>query len=120
LTLVSAPAAIIVMLTEITSHPATAAAFPPILGSVAVGIGQNPLLLVAPAALAASCAFMLPVATPPNAIIYGSNRISIPDMARAGIWLNILAITLITAASFTLMMWMLGVQVDVLPEWVNG
>lgn len=86
----------IIFLTEMTSNTATTAAFLPIIGPVAIGLGQDPLLLALPVALAASCAFMLPVATPPNAIIYGSNEISIPEMARAGLWLNILFILLVS------------------------
>lgn len=91
---------LIVFLTEMTSNTATSAAFLPIMGSVALGLGQEPLLFTLPVALAASCAFMLPVATPPNAIIYGSNRISIPEMARAGLWLNLIFITLVTLATY--------------------
>ena len=92
--------AIIIFLTEMTSNTATAAAFLPIMGSVAIGVGQDPLLFALPAALAASCAFMLPVATPPNAIVYGSERIQIPEMAKAGIWLNILFMFLISLAAY--------------------
>lgn len=91
---------LIVFLTEMTSNTATTAAFLPILGSVAVGLGHDPLLFALPVALAASCAFMLPVATPPNAIIYGSDRIHIPEMARAGIWLNIIFILLTSLMAY--------------------
>ena len=94
--LVAVVTAIIVLLTELTSNTATAAAFLPVVASVAVGIGRDPLLLVVPAALAASCAFMLPVATPPNAIVYGSGRVTIPQMVRAGFLLNLLFVLLIT------------------------
>lgn len=83
---------LIVFLTEMTSNTATTAAFLPIMGSVAVGLALDPFLFSLPVALAASCAFMLPVATPPNAIIYGSGRIHIPEMARAGMWLNLVFI----------------------------
>ncbi len=112
--------ALIVFLTEITSNTATAAAFLPIMASVAIGIGQNPLLLVVPAALAASCAFMLPVATPPNAIVYGSGLISIPQMSRAGLWLNGLFIVLITALAYTLLGVVLGFEAGVVPAWARG
>jgi sodium-dependent dicarboxylate transporter 2/3/5 len=107
---VVAATALIIFLTELTSNTATAAAFLPILASVAQGIGRDPLLLVVPAALAASCAFMLPVATPPNAIIYGSGRLTIPQMARAGLLLNISFIILITAAAYTLVPLVLGID----------
>src|SRR5690625_5217131 len=66
---------LVIFLTEITSNTATAATLLPILASVAIGLGQNPLLFALPAVIAASCAFMLPVATPPNAIVYGSGKI---------------------------------------------
>ena len=90
--------ALIVFLTEMTSNTATTAAFLPIMGSVAVG--QEPLLFTLPVALAASCAFMLPVATPPNAIIYSSNRINIPEMVKAGVSLNIIFMFLISLLAY--------------------
>ncbi len=96
-------AAFIIFLTELTSNTATAAAFLPILGAVAVRAGWDPLVLAAPAALAASCAFMLPVATPPNAIVYGSGRLEMADMARAGLWLNLLMIVVVTLAGALLL-----------------
>ena len=109
----------IVLLTELTSNTATTAAFLPIMASVAVGVGQNPYLLVVPAALAASCAFMLPVATPPNAIVYGSEVLSIPEMARAGAVLNALFIVLITAVAYGLAPLVLGVEIGVVPPWAG-
>jgi sodium-dependent dicarboxylate transporter 2/3/5 len=93
---------VVVFLTELTSNTATAAAFLPVMGSLAVAIGVDPMLLVIPAALAASCAFMMPVATPPNAIVYGSGYVTIPEMVRAGLVLNVMAIVLITALVLTL------------------
>lgn len=85
---------VIVLLTEMTSNTATAATFLPVLAALTVG--ADPMLLLAAATLAASCAFMLPVATPPNAIVYGSDRITLPQMARAGVWLNVLFAVLVT------------------------
>jgi sodium-dependent dicarboxylate transporter 2/3/5 len=111
--------ATIVMLTEITSNTATSAAFLPILASAAIGIGQNPFLLVIPAAIGASCAFMLPVATPPNAIVYGSGYISIPQMSRAGIWMNVTSIVLITVLAYTLLLTAFGVDIGVVPAWAQ-
>src|SRR5690606_3519256 len=102
LLVVLAVTTVIVFLTELTSNTATAAAFLPVVAALAVGIGADPLLLAVPVALGASCAFMMPVATPPNAIIYGSGRLTIPQMARAGLWLNLLMIVLVTAAAFLL------------------
>ncbi len=109
---------IIVFLTEITSNTATAAAFLPILASTAIGIGQDPMLFVLPAAIAASCAFMLPVATPPNAIIYGSGKVTIPQMANAGIWLNIIVSVLFTIASYTIFAYVFGIEIGVVPDWI--
>ncbi|HSH44213.1 MAG TPA: SLC13 family permease [Longimicrobiales bacterium] len=100
LLLVLTVTAVVVFLTELTSNTATAAAFLPVLGPLAVVLGEDPLLLVVPAALAASCAFMMPVATPPNAIVYGSGYVTIPQMVRAGIWLNLLFIALISVMSY--------------------
>lgn len=111
---------VIVFLTELTSNTATTAAFLPVVSSVALGLGENPLLLAIPAAIAASCAFMMPVATPPNAIVYGSSFITIPQMARAGLILNLLFIVLITILMYTLVLTVFGVELGVLPPWAVG
>jgi sodium-dependent dicarboxylate transporter 2/3/5 len=108
--LVAVAAGLVLVLTELTSNTATAAAFLPILGGVAVGLGAGPMLLVVPAALAASCAFMLPVATPPNAIVFGTGHISMGQMMRGGVWLNVIGLVLITLAAYTLGAWALGLQ----------
>ena len=89
---------VIIFLTEITSNTATAAAFLPLLGPVAVSLDTSAAMLVIPAAVAASCAFMMPVATPPNAIIFASGKLKIVDMVKAGLVLNLAAIVLITLA----------------------
>lgn len=86
---------VMIFLTELTSNTASAAAFLPVVAALAIGIGADPLLLALPTALAASCAFMLPVATPPNAIVYGTGKLSIPQMATAGLWLNLFFAALI-------------------------
>ena len=86
----------VVFLTELTSNTASTAALLPVLASLAVGMGIHPYYLLFPTALGASCAFMMPVATPPNAIVFGSNRISVLQMARAGIWFNLLSVLLVT------------------------
>ncbi len=97
--MVAAVTVVIVLLTEITSNTATAATFLPVVAALAVASGLDPLLLAAPAALAASCAFMLPVATPPNAIVYASERVPIIAMIRAGLVLNVVMVLLITVMS---------------------
>ena len=98
----------ILLLTEMTSNTATAATFLPVASGVALGTGVAPLMLAAPVALAATCAFMLPVATPPNAIAYGSGYVTIGQMVKGGVWLNIIAAVLISIASMTLLVWVFG------------
>ena len=95
-------ATLIIFLTELTSNVATTATFLPVAGAVAIEAGIDPIVLVVPATLAASCAFMLPVATPPNAIVFGSGLLTIPKMVRAGIVLNILGIVLVSLVALTL------------------
>ncbi|WP_314302095.1 DASS family sodium-coupled anion symporter [Kocuria palustris] len=102
-------AAGILFLTELTSNTATAATFLPVAGGIAMGMGMDPLLLAIPVALAATCAFMLPVATPPNAIAYGSGYVSIPQMIKGGIWLNLIGLVLNTAVTMTLAVWVFGI-----------
>jgi len=109
LLLLATVVAFVILLTELTSNTATAATFLPVLGALAIVIGQDPLLLAVPAAIAASGAFMLPVATPPNAIVYGSGALEIPDMVRAGVWINLLFTLLITAAARILVPIVFGV-----------
>ncbi|TNE98696.1 MAG: anion transporter, partial [Gammaproteobacteria bacterium] len=96
-------AAVIIFLTEVTSNTATAAAFLPLLGALALSQGVPPVLLAVPAALAASCAFMMPVATPPNAIVFSSGHMQIGDMIRAGFALNLIGIVVVTAFSYGLL-----------------
>jgi sodium-dependent dicarboxylate transporter 2/3/5 len=108
--IVTGVTATIIMLTELTSNTATAATFLPLVAELATRFGHDPLMLAIPATLAASCAFMLPVATPPNAIIYGSGRVTMGQMAWAGIWLNVLATAVIVAAAFVLLPLVFGVE----------
>lgn len=100
--LLVAVTSLIIFLTEVTSNTATAAAFLPLLGPVAVSMELSPLYLVVPAALAASFAFMLPVATPPNAIVFASGKLQIKDMVRAGLVLNLVGIVAISLFSLWL------------------
>ena len=103
---VAATACLIILLTELTSNTATTAAFLPVLGSVALQADLQPLTLAVPTALAASCAFMLPVATPPNAIVFGTGYVGIPDMLRVGIVLNVLGVVVITAMTQSILPYM--------------
>lgn len=100
LVLIICAATMVIFLTEMTSNLATTATFLPVVAAIAVEIGGAPISLAVPVALAASCAFMLPVATPPNAIVFSSGLISIPQMARAGLLLNLLGIVLVSAVAY--------------------
>ena len=92
----------VILLTELTSNTATTAALVPVVAGAAILLELDPLTLAVPAALAASCAFMLPVATPPNAIVFGSGHVTIPQMVRAGVVLNVVGSVLIVATVMTL------------------
>ena len=96
LVLVAAAAGLVVFLTELTSNLATAATFLPVVAAIAAQSGIEPLVLCVPVTLAASCAFMLPVATPPNAIVFSSGALTIPQMIRAGILMNLIAMMTLT------------------------
>jgi len=86
----------VTFLTEVTSNTATASLLMPVLAATAIATDINPMLLMVPAVLSASCAFMLPVATAPNAVVFGSEKIRIKDMARAGLLLNLVGAVVIT------------------------
>jgi sodium-dependent dicarboxylate transporter 2/3/5 len=109
----------ILLLTEMTSNTGTAATFLPIVSAVALSLGQNPLLFLVPTALAANCSYMMPVGTPPNAIVFGSGRVRLPQMAGAGMLLNLLLVPIVV-----LILWVLGpmvfeLKLDTLPEWAQ-
>lgn len=108
---------ITIFLTEITSNTATATLLVPIMGSAAIAMGVHPYATIIGACVAASFAFMLPVATPPNAVVFGSGCISIKQMAKAGLWLNILGTILITAFVVYLLPVIWGIDLHMVPEW---
>lgn len=97
-------------LTEVTSNVATASMLLPILASVALKLDLHPFGLMVGATLAASCAFMLPVATPPNAVVFGSGFLQMKDMVRAGFWLNMISILLVTLMVYYVLPWMWGID----------
>lgn len=101
--LILAIVGLVIFLTELTSNTATTAALVPVLAAVAAVGNIDPLMLAAPTAMAASCAFMLPVATAPNAVIYSSGHVNIPTLARAGLWLNVIGTFLVTAVCYALL-----------------
>lgn len=92
----------VVFLTELTSNTATTATLVPVLAAVAPSLDVHPYILIIPAAIAASCAFMLPIATPPNAIVFGSGHIPMNEMRKSGFWLNLLCILVITTLAYFL------------------
>ena len=93
---------LVIFLTELTSNLATTATLLPVLAALALELGISPVTLTVPVALAASCAFMLPVATPPNAIVFGSGRLTIPQMAKAGLVMNLVGIVLLSLVALFL------------------
>jgi len=100
--LVILAATMIIFLTELTSNIATTATFLPVVGAIAIESGYDPIVLAVPVTFAASCAFMLPVATPPNAIVFGSGMLTIPKMVRAGMMLNMVGIVLVSLVAIFL------------------
>ena len=100
--LVVASVALVIFLTELTSNLATTATLLPVMGAIAIQAGLPPMVLVVPVTIAASCAFMLPVATPPNAIVFSTGKLSIPQMVKAGIELNIIGIIIVSLAALNL------------------
>jgi sodium-dependent dicarboxylate transporter 2/3/5 len=100
----------VLFLTEITSNTATATMILPILATIAVGIHIHPLALMIPAAMAANCAFMLPVGTPPNAIVFGTDKVSIREMATTGFWLNLFSCVVIVIFVWFMVPWLFGID----------
>ena len=111
---------LIIFLTELTSNTATTSTFLPIVAGIAVGIGENPFLLVFPTVLAANCAFMMPVATPPNAVVFASGHITVAQLIRGGIWVNLFGIAAATLIAYTAVGLAFDVAPGVLPDWAVG
>ncbi len=110
---------LVVFLTEITSNTATATLLVPIMGASAIALNIHPFATIIPACVAASFAFMLPVATPPNAVVFGSGAIRISDMAKAGLWLNIIGSILVVIFVVYLLPLLWGIDLNTLPEWAT-
>lgn len=108
--------ALVLVLTEITSNTATASMMYPIMASLAVALGIHPYALMIAAGVSASCAFMLPVATPPNAVVFGSGYLRITDMMKAGFALNIFGIILVTLSIYYLLPLFWGIDLSTVPE----
>ncbi|MBI5867002.1 MAG: DASS family sodium-coupled anion symporter [candidate division Zixibacteria bacterium] len=94
--------AVMVFMSELTSNTAQVATMLPILAALAPVLGVKPMFVLLPSTIAASCAFMMPVGTPPNAIVFGTGLVRMPQMMKAGFWLNIIGIVIITALTYVL------------------
>ncbi len=116
--LTAAVCLVVTFLTEVTSNTAIASIFTPVLGAAAVAVGMNPLLLMVPGAISASCAFMLPVATPPNAVVFASGQVTVRQMAKAGLLLNFLGVFLVTLVVYTVAVPAFGIKIGQVPAWV--
>lgn len=115
--LIMAISLLVTFLTELTSNTATVETFLPILAGLAVSTEVNPLLFMLPATVAGSLAFMLPVATPPNAIIFGTRRLTVIEMAKAGFVLNLIGIIVVTIATYYFGTYIFDITAGVFPEW---
>jgi sodium-dependent dicarboxylate transporter 2/3/5 len=117
--LISAVALLTIFLTEVTSNTATTAMLIPIISGVAISMSIHPYGPIIAVCIAASYAFMLPVATPPNAIVFGSRQVTISQMIRAGLALNILGWLLITLVVALLLPLVWGMDPSALPSWIT-
>lgn len=118
--LVLATCLLLTFLTEFTSNTATCNIVLPILAPAAVRMGVDPRLMMVAAALSASCAFMLPVATPPNALVFGSGRVTVGDMARRGIALNLIGVVVVTLAVLWSYAPQAGIEARTVPDWARS
>ena len=119
LVMIAGTCLLLTALTELTSNTATATMAMPILASAAIRMGIHPFLLMIPGAIAASCAFMLPVATPPNAIVFGSGWVTIPQMARAGAAMNLIGVVVVTIIVYFIGTAVFGISLSQLPGWAR-
>jgi len=119
LTMLIAVISVALLMTELMSNVALISVLLPVLGGMSLSLNENPLLFTIPATLAASCAFMLPMSTPPNAIVFASGYIRIPQMIKAGIWLNLVSILLTTLFAMTLLSVVFDIEAGKLPQWVQ-
>jgi sodium-dependent dicarboxylate transporter 2/3/5 len=106
-------------LTELTSNTATTTMMMPVLAATAVGLDIHPFLLMIPGTISASCAFMMPVATPPNAIVFGSGYVTIPQMARKGLALNLIGVVMVTAVVYFVAFSVFGITAGEVPSWAK-
>ncbi|MDH5387204.1 MAG: SLC13 family permease [Gammaproteobacteria bacterium] len=119
ISLIAATSAMVVFLTEVTSNTATAEMLLPLVASIAKAIEVNPLLLMLPVTLSASMAFMMPVATPPNAIVFASGQLKIRDMVITGFIINLIVIVMITLATYFWGTQIFSIDENVIPAWAT-
>lgn len=117
--MVAGTSILLTFLTELTSNTGTTEMILPVLAALSVAVKVHPLLLMLPATISASCAFMLPVATPPNAIIFGSGRVPIAKMASVGIVLNLIGVVLLTSLVMLVIAPMFGLLSGGMPDWAQ-
>jgi sodium-dependent dicarboxylate transporter 2/3/5 len=110
--------AFITLFTEFNSNTATANIMLPILASIGIAANTNPLILMIPATIAASLAFMMPAGTGPNSVVFGSNKVTVKDMMNCGIWLNLVSVVLLTLILYTIVMPWLNLE-TALPVWAK-
>jgi sodium-dependent dicarboxylate transporter 2/3/5 len=120
LILIASICLLVTFLTEVTSNTATVETLLPIMAGLAISIEENPLLFMLPATISGSLAFMLPVATPPNAIIFGTRRLQVSQMARAGLVLNLIGVVVVTLITYYLGSEIFDIARGVFPEWAHG
>tara|TARA_R110000772_G_scaffold82075_8_gene174301 strand:- start:2306 stop:2707 length:402 start_codon:yes stop_codon:yes gene_type:complete len=116
LIIISVAATMILFLTEITSNTATGTMILPVVAALALAINIHPFALMVPCAMAANCAFMLPVGTPPNAIIFATGKLRIAEMIRVGFILNIIAAIIIVFTTYFTLPLMWGIDLNAVPE----
>ncbi len=119
LVLILLACAAITLISEFASNTATAAIFVPIFAASAQALQVNPLPVMIAVAVAASCGFMLPIATGPNAIVFGSGFVRTPDMAKAGIWLDIMGVILVTLAVYLFAVPAFQIDLSQFPSWAK-
>ncbi len=107
---------LVTFLTELTSNTATATMMFPVMAALALALDIHPFTLMLAAGLASSCAFMLPVATPPNAVVFAASELRIIDMARAGFWLNLIGVLLICLLIYLWLPWAWSIEIDLFPQ----
>jgi solute carrier family 13 (sodium-dependent dicarboxylate transporter), member 2/3/5 len=108
----------VLLFTEMNSNTATANIFLPVLASMAVAGNINPMLLMIPATFASSIVFIMPAGTGPNTVIFGSNKVTVQDMARAGVWLKLISMIILPLVLYVLIIFVLGLDLS-LPAWAR-